>query len=324
MDALGLELGAALIAPAIAPDEQATRLILMPDDVLRLLPFAALRLANDANGEEDQYLIQRFSLSIADPALDIERPTVRQAPTHTAVVVAATGPLRIEDPAPPGTARSLELAPLPSARREAENVAEILGPDVLSLVDERASELRVKQAISSAPIIHFATHGVIDDRSPLDSFLTLGAADEPENGFLQAWEVIEQLDLDGALVTLSACETALGEDAGGEGILGLTRAFRLAGAANVVASLWTVRDLSTAELMTRYYTQLSSGRDPAHSLQQAQLALLRAPIPVATATATTFRQKLRRVLFGPPSIDYTHPHYWATFQVYGTSAAHRQ
>ncbi len=113
-----------------------------------------------------------------------------------------------------------------------------------------------------------------------------------DNGLLQAWEIFEQVRIDAELVTLSACDTGLGKVLGGEGLLGLTRAFQYAGARSVFASLWSVSDESTGELMQRFYGYLKAGQSKAEALRSAQLDLLRGS-------------------------RFTHPFHWAGFQLVG-------
>ena len=129
-----------------------------------------------------------------------------------------------------------------------------------------ATERRLKavggRSAASVRYLHVAAHGVLDSSFPMNSALALtpaSAGDTDDNGFLQAWEIYEQFRVDADLVTLSACETAVGEDAGGEGLISLSRAFLYAGAKSVVASLWRVRDDSTAALMTRFYGKPKRG-----------------------------------------------------------------
>ena len=110
----------------------------------------------------------------------------------------------------------------------------------------------------------------------------------------QAWEVFESFQLNAHLVTLSACETAVGREMGGEGLLGLTRAFQFAGARTVLSSLWNVSDASTATLMKRFYSYLRQGKTKDEALRSAQLDLLRS------------RKE-----------GFSHPYYWAGFSLYG-------
>ena len=127
-------------------------------------------------------------------------------------------------------------------------------------------------------ILHFATHGQTDDRFPELSHLALSRFDEHGqrlDGDLRALE-IHGLQLPAELVVLSACETALGRDVAGEGLVGLTRAFFSAGAARVMVSLWRVGDRNTRALMSAFYTQLlRHGVSPPVALREAQLALRR-------------------------------------------------
>src|SRR4030095_6075081 len=96
-----------------------------------------------------------------------------------------------------------------------------------------------------------------------------------DNGILQAWEIFESVRLDADLVTLSSCDSALGQEMGGEGLLGLTRAFQYAGARSVLASLWSVSDVSTAELMKRFYGHLRPRRTNDEARRAAQAELIR-------------------------------------------------
>ena len=125
-------------------------------------------------------------------------------------------------------------------------------------------------------IVHFATHGLINNQHPELSGIVLSLVDEmgrPENGFLRLYEIFN-LKLGADLVVLSACQTALGKEIKGEGLVGLTRGFMYAGAPRVVASLWQVEDRASAELMKRFYQGvLGQGLRPAAALRAAQVSM---------------------------------------------------
>ena len=125
--------------------------------------------------------------------------------------------------------------------------------------------------------------GGVDRWAPLESALVLSAPPPDshgrENGLLQSWEIMEQMRVDAGMAVLSACETGLGAEAGGEGLLGLTRAFHLAGADSVVASLWRVDDASTAALMEGFYDHLLKGLPRDEALRRAQADLMDHGIP---------------------------------------------
>jgi CHAT domain-containing protein len=169
--------------------------------------------------------------------------------------------------------RGYALTPLPATRAEVGALAEGFGQHATVYLGAEATEGRAK-SIAKTKYLHFATHGLLDSRSPLDSSLALTVPAErragEENGLLQAWEIFEQLRIDADLVTLSACETALGADVAGEGLVGLTRAFHYAGARTVLASLWQVADVSTSDLMTKLYAHLRSGMTKDEALRLAQ------------------------------------------------------
>jgi CHAT domain-containing protein len=192
--------------------------------------------------------------------------------------------------------RGLNLTPLPSTRQEVQAIStlfpqghEYLGPD--------ATEEKAKALGPDSRLIHFACHGLIDEQFPLNSALALSMPEHPtegqDNGLLQAWEIFESVRLDADLVTLSACDTALGKEMGGEGLIGLTRAFQYAGARSVLASLWGIADRSTATFMKDFYTHLHKGRTKDEALRAAQIDQIR-----KKSTAS-------------------HPFFWAAFQLTG-------
>ena len=150
--------------------------------------------------------------------------------------------------------------------------------------------------VSSARVVHFASHGLLNSRHPELSGVVLSLVDErgrpKDESFLQARDVY-RLKLSADLVVLSACQTALGKDVRGEGLLGLSRGFMYAGAPRIVASLWQVPDRATSELMKHFYEGvLQQGLRPAAALRAAQIAI---------------RREKR----------WTSPYYWAAFTLQG-------
>jgi CHAT domain-containing protein len=150
--------------------------------------------------------------------------------------------------------------------------------------------------MSQYRIVHFATHGLLNRTHPELSGVVLSLVDrqgKPQDGFLQLHDVYN-LDLPAELVVLSACRTGLGKAVWGEGLVGLTRGFMYAGARRVVASLWGVQDLATAELMKRFYGAMLGEKQmrPAEALRAAQVEM--------------WKQKRWRS-----------PFYWGGFALYG-------
>jgi CHAT domain-containing protein len=145
------------------------------------------------------------------------------------------------------------------------------------LLGDEAKETTVRSPgfLSQFRILHFATHGLTNERFPKQCCLALAAsADSSMDGFLQAGEIYG-LSLNADLVVLSACETGKGKMVRGEGVLGLPRAFLYAGARNVVVSLWSVSDEGTAKLMTSFYREMIVGkRLPGEALARAKEAMI--------------------------------------------------
>jgi CHAT domain-containing protein len=197
-----------------------------------------------------------------------------------------------------GDERSLRVSRLPLSRREADEIIaaaprtsrfEALGfrADRATVTDPEFGQYR---------FVHFATHGILDSRTPGLSGIVLSLFDQrgrPKDGFLRLWDIYN-LHLPADLVVLSACQTALGKEVDGEGLVGLTRGFFYAGAERVIASLWKVDDAATAELMSQLYDGiLHKGLSPAAALRAAQIAL--------------WRQNRWR----------GDPYFWAAFQLQG-------
>jgi CHAT domain-containing protein len=188
---------------------------------------------------------------------------------------------------------------LKGTRTEADQIAQLVkasGGQADLWLDFAASEEGVKtKEIKKYRVVHFATHGLLDAERPQFSgvILSLVGNQGAVDGFLRTDEVFN-LKLGSPVVMLSACETGLGKEKRGEGVIGLTRAFLYAGAPTVGVSLWSVSDRSTAELMTEFYRNLLG--QPGGSL---------------TAAMRTAQQKM---IAGK---KYSNPFYWAPFVLVG-------
>ena len=193
--------------------------------------------------------------------------------------------------------RRLVIPRLPFTRQEANRLLALTPPTAnFRAMDFQASRDTVlKGDLSQYRYIHFATHGVLDTERPGLSSLVLSMVDsagKPQDGFLRANDIYN-LKLPAELVVLSACQTGLGKEIKGEGLVGLTRGFMYAGAARVVVSLWSVNDKATAELMTKFYEKmLKQGARPAAALRAAQVEMWRVK-------------------------QWQSPYYWAAFTLQG-------
>jgi CHAT domain-containing protein len=173
-----------------------------------------------------------------------------------------------------------DLSRLPFSRKEANDIISLAGSENCKCFmdfDANYSQA-ISPDLSNFNIIHFATHGLLNTMHPELSGLVLSLYDEqgkPQNGFLRLHDIY-QLNLNADLVVLSACQTALGKDIRGEGLIGLTRGFMYAGAPRVIASLWKVDDEATAELMKIFYQHMLGGDQlPAvEALRKAQISIM--------------------------------------------------
>jgi CHAT domain-containing protein/Tfp pilus assembly protein PilF len=189
------------------------------------------------------------------------------------------------------------LRPLFYAKRELTNLRDVVSDEeTFMAADFAATRERLLGAdLSQYAILHFATHGLLDTKHPESSGLvlsTVGRDGRALNGFVGLRDIYS-IHAPVDLVVLSACQTALGKDVRGEGLVGLTRGFMYAGASGVVASLWKVEDKATAELMKQFYANmLEKGMQPGAALREAQNSIRRNP-------------------------RWSSPYYWAAFTLQG-------
>ena len=256
-----------LIASLPQAPPAGSRLLVIPHGPLSALSFAALQ------DERGRYLVEDYAISYVPSASVLALSGWSASPPAPAPYLLLGAPATL--PVPVG---GEVLRPLSGARRELASVQASVGPSrTRLLVGRAASESALREALGSARVLHLATHGVMIDAAPLDSYLALDAtgpaADTTDDGRLSAREVYD-LDVRAGLVVLSACRSGLGTLTG-DGLLGLARAFFYAGARSVVATLWDVADEPSARLMPRFHRALADGTGASEALRAAQVALLR-------------------------------------------------
>lgn len=254
---------------SVVPSIRTTKLIIVPHGPLHYLPFAAI-------SDGSQYLIDRFSIRMLPSAsvLVFLKPVSTQG-AHSALII---GNPKLNDP----------RFDLKYAQDEALAIGRII-PQSRILLRSEASKTNLLVWAGKYSMVHLAVHGAFDQEKPLDSALLL-AAEGPDNGLLRVGDIY-QLSLNADLVTLSACETAMGKVATGDDVIGFTRGFLHAGTRSLISSLWQVDDKATHDLMVDFYRNLSRmNKDEA--LQKAQI-------------------KTKR--------QYAHPYYWAAFLLTGSA-----
>ena len=250
------ELHQLLIEPItdLLPTDPEDRVVFIPQEQLFLVPFPALQ-ANDGS-----YLIEHHTI-LSAPAIQILGLTKRSPTEQPAETSTTEQPLIVGNPSP----MPENLQALPHAATEANGIATVLS--ARALTGKTATETAIKQQLSSAPLIHLATHGFFNETNPLQGSLAF-VPTEGQDGFLTAEEILTQ-SLQANLVVLSACDTGRGQITG-DGVIGLSRSFLAAGAENVMVSLWQVPDDATAQLMVEFYRQRQQ-LDNAQALRQAML-----------------------------------------------------
>lgn len=220
---------------------------------------------------------------IADPVFDIDderfKSLRKRQPRKKEDILESNG--RGGSLPDDGMSRSgLNLPPLPSTLREAQNIKKIApsGQTLIATAFEANRKTAVGLQDGRYRIVHFATHGILNDEHPELSGVVLSLIDSdgrPQDGILRLHDIYN-LKLPVELVVLSACSTGLGSVVKGEGLIGLTRGFMYAGSPRVIASLWRVDDLSTATLMEKFYQHiLKGGMSPAAALRQAQIEMIK-------------------------------------------------
>lgn len=294
-----------LLGPALEQLGGMTHLVIIPDGPLWNLPFQALL------SPCGRYLVEDAAISYA-PSLAVLREAVKKSDQHAKPNVLSPNyaphllVLAVGNPSLGGNnmarvraaRRGESLGALPDAEEEARQISELYGLQLSNFYKEtEATESLVKRVAGRYKVLHLATHGLLDDNSPMYSQLVLATGDA-EDGLLEAREVMD-MDLHADLAVLSACDSGRGRVGAGEGLIGLTWAFFAAGVPTTVASQWKVDSKSTTELMVEFHKQLkprvmgdAHAPGPAESLRRAELKLLR-------------------------SEEYSHPFYWAGFVVMG-------
>jgi CHAT domain-containing protein len=284
-----------LLKPARAQLRGKINLVIVPDDKLWELPFQAL-LADD-----NRYVLEKSAVSYA-PSLTVLREMAKARrrgveTSETSLLAFGNPALGRETVARPALVLGDEkLDPLPEAESEVKGLGRLYGTARSKIyIGAEAREDRAKTEAGDFQVLHFATHGVLNNAAPMYSHLVLAQGDQNEDGLLEAWELM-QLDLKADLAVLSACETARGRFGAGEGAIGLTWALFVAGVPTTVVSQWKVESASTRDLMLDFHRRL---RIPA-----------KAPVMKAGA----LRQAALKLM---KNQETSHPFYWAGFVLVG-------
>jgi len=286
------------------------KVYVVPDGVLHLVPFAALPMPNRRVTGRPTPLVDVAEVT-SIPSLSVfasVSPTLAPGKNRGVAVIADP----VYDAGDPRLARLTTVKALPPDTTQAVTFRRLAGSSLEAVAIARAAEGRgaitsfdgfeaarprlAGSSLQEFSIVHFATHGLLDSRRPERSGLVLSLYDRqgtPADGYLRLLDVYD-MSLSADVVVLSGCETALGREMAGEGVVGLTRGFLLAGASHVVSSHWNIRDVgATPQLMAWFYD-----------------ALLRQQMSPAAA----LRYAQRRMW---SSGRWSAPYFWAAFALYG-------
>lgn len=287
-------------------DENIKKIIIVPDGNLHFLPFETL-----VQEQNSRYLIQNYEISYAPSASALTNILGRKSPTQRDKDL-----LIVANPRPPQPNKFISFLTdllkslsrkknqesedmvfdfpyLPYADKEAKVIAKFFDPDKKILLrGEAAKESQFKKLdLSEFKILHFATHGIINDEEWWRSALIfLPDKDLLEDGSLQPREIYN-LKLNSDLVVLSACQTGKGKLEKGEGVMGLVNAFLNTGSKSVISSLWNINDRSTAHFMKYFYQNIIDGKSKAEALKLAKIEMINS--------------------------KFSHPYYWAAFILMG-------
>lgn len=275
-----------LVAPIAAylPRESSQLVTFVLQDWLFMLPFSALQ---DGSGH---YLIEQHTIAVAPSlgVLDLTHKELRLAHKGKGALIVGN-PAMPSLPAEPGQ-QPYPLNPLPGTEVEAKAIGAQL--HATPLIGAAATKNEVLRRLPNAQLVHFATHGLLDQTTGGQRSALALAPSRSDDGFLTMTQ-IQDLKLNADLVVLSACDTARGKMSG-DGVLGLSRAFLTAGVPSMLISLWAIPDAPTAFLMEHFYQRFGQGQDKATSLRTAMLDTMK---------------------------SYPSPGNWAAFVLLGESAS---
>jgi len=298
-------LGQMLLSP-VAEQIKGKRLLIVGDGALQYIPFAVLPSPRLNTGPRKPLIAEHEIVNLPSASIlsVLRREASRRKPAAKGIMVLADPVFGLNDDRLRGPLQAVNLAAgpslaahefsldrsaretgisrngvfprLPFSRREAESIYATAKPgDVTEALDFDASKATaMSHELGDYRIVHLATHGLVNSEHPELSGLVFSLFDkkgQSQDGFLRLTDIYN-LNLNADLVVLSACQTALGKQINGEGLIGITRGFMYAGSARVVASLWKVDDEATAELMKKFYEGiLKDGQTPAEALRAAQM-----------------------------------------------------
>lgn len=263
---------------------QQKNLIIVADGLLNYIPFSSL----NTNLENSKYLVENYAISYANSATLLEQLTQKQGINNKVLAFA-----------PSFNNTSSTLLPLPNNEAEATDILNYFKGKTLTSNQATLTNFNIES--SKYGILHFATHAILNDVTPEYSYLAFQPESELGNKKENLLYVSDlyNLNLNTNLITLSACESGIGNLKRGEGFMSLARGFYFSGAASISSTLWKINDASALNIMDAFYKHLSKSETKSKALQKAQVAYLK-----------TNKQNA-----------LVHPYYWSGFVISGNTTA---
>ena len=279
----GLEIYKKLVHPTLYGN--AKSLIIIPDGNLNFIPFGSLT----DESKTQSYLLEKYSISYVNSATLLSQLLKNKNRPNTLLAFA---PTFTNEEITPSLTRD-KLSPLPHNTTEVQTIGNSFDGKVLK--GSNASLSNFLKHSKEYGIIHFATHAVFNNEETEYSYLAFSPTEE---SYLLYVKDLYNLDLAANLVTLSACETGIGELHKGEGFLSLARGFFFSGTSSIASSLWKANDASTSTIMGDFYQHLSEGNFKGEALRKAKLSFLK----------------------NNSQNGWSHPYYWSGFLISGNNS----
>ena len=268
-----------LIAPSLV-NLKKKNLIIIADGLLNYIPFSSL----NTNSNQSKYLIESYAVSYVNSATLLNQLSDNKTINNKVLAFA-----------PSFNNASSKLLPLPNNITEATNILEVFKGKTLINKDATLSNFNTES--SKYGILHFATHAILNDENPEYSYLAFQP--NTKNNSLLYVSDLYNTNLNTNLVTLSACESGIGDLKRGEGFVSLARGFYFSGVSSICSTLWKINDGSSLKIMNSFYKNISKGKPKNIALQQAQLFFI--------------SENNQNTL--------VHPYYWSGFVISGNTIA---
>jgi len=285
------------IEPLLPKDENQT-ITIVPHGSLFSVPFAALVKPNG------KYMIEEHTLAYL-PAIGVLRATQnveKETKTEKSSLLAFGNPI---------TEMNKFLGKLPYSEKEVKKLSELFDPTSVAVeIGAAATKAKFRELAPKYSYIHLATHGLVNQDQPMDSAVVL-APEGGDDGLLTVKDILQLPQLKAKMIVLSACQTGQGKITG-DGVVGLSRAFVIAGTPSVLVSLWSVDDVLTEYQMESLYYELLRGANKASALRKAQIKTIN-----FLEKGLTSRTADPKLASAPKQEDRANPRYWAAFQLLG-------